>query len=48
MEIVKISKQTFEELLGSLAAFSITNGGSPYIDRLVERAEKEVEDLKNE
>lgn len=47
MDIVKINKETLEELLGALAAFSISSGGNPYIDKLIETMEKEMEELNN-
>lgn len=47
MDIVKINKETLEELLGALAAFSMSSGRNPYIDKLIETMEKEMEELNN-
>lgn len=47
MNIVKINKETLEEVLGALAAFSISSGGNTYIDKLIETMEKEMEELNN-
>lgn len=43
METVNINKDLISELLGALAAFSMAQGGNQYIDSLIDKVEKELE-----
>lgn len=43
MKTVNINKELLEEVLGSLAALSMANGGNKYVDELIEKVENEIE-----
>lgn len=43
METVNINKDLISELLGALAALSMAQGGNQYIDSLIDKVEKELE-----
>lgn len=43
MAKIKLDKNIFDELIGALVALSISQGGSKYIDELVEKSENEME-----
>lgn len=48
MNKVTLDKGLIEELLGAMAAISMSQGGNQYLDSLIDKVEKEMEGNNNE
>lgn len=44
MEKVLVEKKLLEEVMGALAALSMTNGGLKYLDDMIEKIEESIKE----